>query len=1095
MATQHRPEVARIDRKPELVGALSATGMAETHDDEPDDEFGPSGEADGPIAAPPARVGRYVILSLLGVGGMGAVYTAYDPELDRKVALKLLHPDAASQDGARMIQEARTLAKLAHPNVVSVHDVGATQGGVFIAMELVDGTTVTRWLKQRTRSLRELLDVFLAAGRGLDAAHRASVIHRDFKPDNIMVGRDGRVRVLDFGLARSDLGPSPEETQPEGQIDPSANAAGPRLTREGALMGTPSYMAPEQWNRQPADPRTDQFSFCVSLWEALYGERPFQGPTLAALMIAVTDGRLSAPASERRVPAAIRRALERGLSLRPEDRFPAMAALLAVLERVEASRRRKVMWAGLAVLGCIAGGIVGIRMQRIAACERAGDEISQVWNDGARASLQAALAASHVSYAESSFQRAAAHLDAWTATWSRLRSQTCREAEVDGTRSPELYARSTACLEEREDELAIVLAEFSTPSATTDAARLVPNIVDLSPLAPCGERDALERRPALPADPEARHAVAELRREDLRVRGLVAAGHADEARTRAAQLLASAEALEYRPLIVETQLLVAGMTRGPGAVDMLRRIYVDANDIGADEVAALAATRLVTRLGIDAARPAEGLQWALPAEVIVRRLGQDRGLLGASLRDNQALVLRAQGSYDKALTYHEQALAIREEVLGPMHPGVAATLNSLANVQRDRGEHDAALAAITRALAIRRESLGPDHPVVAATLNNLGLLEQARGRYAQAQPHLEQALAINTAAFGEDSLGAAITLNNLGRLQHLRGNYTEAKLLLEKALEIRERRLGPQDLDLAVTLQTLGLLALVRGERIKSRELLERVLAIRERRMEDSNPEILNILDSLGTLNYRIGDLDRAQTFHERALALQRSSLGPHHLHVANSLRGLAQVHAIRGDRGRALALANEALAIAERAVGPEHTELAAFLNVLGTLLRKTDSTAARAYVERALKISMRTKGPRHPATATSLQRLAELHLDAGEFAEAQQNFTQALEIREALGPEVPELADVLAGLGTLALARGLVEDAIPPLERALTIRSRDGIPRHQLAEVQFLLARALKRTDPGRSRQLATEAAAGFRDAGHGFDADRAAVEVWARE
>ena len=208
-----------------------------------------------------ATIGRYVALSLLGMGGMGTVYAAYDPDLERKVALKLVRSHASRTDGARLLREARALARLSHPNVVSVHDVGAVDGSdgaeVFIAMEFVEGVTVARWLGQRPRSTREILDVFLAAARGLSAAHAAGLVHRDLKPDNMMVGDDGRTRVMDFGLARAARAPAPELHPDDSQTRGDGGPIDARLTRDGALLGTPPYMAAEQWHGRDVDARTD----------------------------------------------------------------------------------------------------------------------------------------------------------------------------------------------------------------------------------------------------------------------------------------------------------------------------------------------------------------------------------------------------------------------------------------------------------------------------------------------------------------------------------------------------------------------------------------------------------------------------------------------------------------------------------------------------------------------------------------------------------------------------------------------------------------------------------------------------------------------
>ncbi len=305
----------------------------------------------GRILARGAEIGRYVVLSHLGTGGMGIVYAAYDPELDRKVAVKLLKSDASGSHGrARLLREAQALAKLAHPNVVAVHDVGTVDDQVFVAMEFVQGTTLGGWLWARPRRWPEIVDLFVDVARGLQAAHAAGLVHRDLKPDNIMVGDDRRVRVMDFGLARAELDAGARDGE-----RPREQALGLDLTREGVWLGTPMYMAPEQWRGEATDARTDQFSFCVALWEALHGERPFRGDTLVALMTAVTEGTIAPPTDPSKSPPWLRRALERGLQVAPEQRWPSMAALIAELQR-----DREARWPRWAPAAAVAGMIAAV---------------------------------------------------------------------------------------------------------------------------------------------------------------------------------------------------------------------------------------------------------------------------------------------------------------------------------------------------------------------------------------------------------------------------------------------------------------------------------------------------------------------------------------------------------------------------------------------------------------------------------------------------------------------------------------------------------------------------------------------------------------
>src|SRR5688572_6181539 len=283
-------------------------------------------------------VGRYEILDELGTGGMGVVYLARDPELDREIALKLLRPIGATRHDpeharARLVREARAMARLSHPNVLTVHEVGTFEDQVFVAMEYVHGRTLAQWLVDRERPWRVSLEAFLAAGRGLAAAHAKDIVHRDFKPEHVMVSEDphgvrpfGRVLVLDFGLARSsDAAPEASESRPIPETIAS-------LTLTGALVGTPAYMAPELYAARPADAKSDQFAFCVALWEAVYRQRPFVGSTISALAQAVTSGDLVEPIGVGGRPAWLRRALERGLSVDPRERHVSMHALLQALE-------------------------------------------------------------------------------------------------------------------------------------------------------------------------------------------------------------------------------------------------------------------------------------------------------------------------------------------------------------------------------------------------------------------------------------------------------------------------------------------------------------------------------------------------------------------------------------------------------------------------------------------------------------------------------------------------------------------------------------------------------------------------------------------
>jgi len=310
------------------------------------------------------KIGGFVVTGELGAGGMGVVYAAHDPELDRRVALKVLRAAAATdEERMRMLREGQAMARVTHPNVITVYEVGVEGSLVFLAQELLDAGTLGKWLEKRRRSQPEIIDKFIAAGRGLAAAHKAGLVHRDFKPDNVLLGKDGRVRVSDFGLARA-LGPGEDDlpaatraNMARAQLELSRSPMSP-LTRTGAVLGTPMFMAPEQHNGERADERSDQFAFSVALYRALYGAWPFEGKTAVALADAVIAGRLQKPPSGAKVPAWLRKIVVRGLATDPAARYPSMDAMLAELAKAPANKLRKIVVPVVAI-ALVGGAVVG----------------------------------------------------------------------------------------------------------------------------------------------------------------------------------------------------------------------------------------------------------------------------------------------------------------------------------------------------------------------------------------------------------------------------------------------------------------------------------------------------------------------------------------------------------------------------------------------------------------------------------------------------------------------------------------------------------------------------------------------------------------
>ncbi len=421
-----------------------------------------------PLAAEdPRQIGRFVVQGRLGAGAMGVVYAAYDPQLGRRVAVKLLASGSGGPDEAwqgRLLREAQALAKLSHPNVVQIHEVGAHAGGVFLAMEFVLGVSLQTWLTRQQRSWREILAVFVEAGRGLAAAHTAGLVHRDVKPENILVGDDGRVRVVDFGLAR--LAGDPEEETGATASLPGAALASPTRTAPGALVGTPAYMSPEQFRGQPADALSDQFSLCVALYEALLGERPFVGATAREVSRSVLSGQIAARRGAPRLPGWLLRVVLRGLSSERAARWPDVQALVDELARDRSSGRRLALWAAALVLG--AGVVFAVMSWVVAIQARQGRERAEAT---ATAHLAAASASIDALLAEGRTAQAAAVLEVFLAVpehrGTRAVARALHEwggrmkARGDRAAARVAFARAYSAAADAETELA-VLGELAT---------------------------------------------------------------------------------------------------------------------------------------------------------------------------------------------------------------------------------------------------------------------------------------------------------------------------------------------------------------------------------------------------------------------------------------------------------------------------------------------------------------------------------------------------------------------------------------------------------------------------------------------------------
>ena len=870
--------------------------------------------ADPPSAAPSsaepprgALIGRYVVLERLGAGAMGVVVAAFDPDLDRKVAIKLLHPQLGGAEAdarGRLLREAQALASLSHPNVVAIFDVGTRGGEVWLAMELVTGVTLRAWLGERRRPLAEVLAVMQAVGAGLAAAHAAGLVHRDVKPDNVMIGADGRVKVMDFGLARAR----------EAREGPRA-AAAIDVTLAGSLVGTPAYMAPEQLRRVQAGAPADVFAFCVMVWEAVHGARPFAGDTFDALAANVVQGRIAAPPRSE-APRWLDAVLRRGLAVDPALRFPHMDALLAALARGRARatwRRRALLGAGLAlgvsavVLG--AWGVqVAAREQQLAACAALGDEVDLRWNEATRERLRRVFVASELPFAADLEARTSRWLDGWSTEWRRVRVDTCVRHAVDATWSADLRARADDCLHESLLDFAAQLDALAV--AGRQVALLAPEAAAaMSSARACGEVRVLELRPALP-DGE-RGVLGDLRGAFARVRALHRLGQTKEGLTAARAALDVARALAWPPAVAEARLLLGSLEKANGeftaAALTTEDAYFEAAGAGAREVEADAAILLVALAGVDLGRRDDALRWGRLARLALAAVGgEGRTLRDANLRNNLALTRETAGDEPGARAELEAAVELFAEALGPDHPDTTSADYNLAILLSIAGEAERARVRFEAALEGRARALGPESPRLARLYNAYGTHLARHRDFQGALAAYQRALDLAQRAYGPEHPDVADALGNLAGVQFTLGNLREVEATYARVAAIHEKNHGPRHVEVAETLSNLGFVRDSLGRHAEAKDVLTRAASIFSDSAGDHHRHAL-CLSNLGLAEIHLGELDAAERHHEEALAIRRRLRPAGHPEIAASLRYLAHVAALRGDVDRARALLAEA--------------------------------------------------------------------------------------------------------------------------------------------------------------------------------------------
>ena len=949
--------IARAANQPATIDeALAAGETVDTVDDVPahlaprrraarDDERERERGGAGDLARG-ATIGRYLVLEKIGLGGMGIVYSAFDPELDRRVAIKILRADVGARDAkkggawrARMVREAQAMARLAHPNVLPVYDVGTLDDGrVFVAMELVEGGTLGGWLRSGERTWPEIVRMFIGAGRGLAAAHAAGLVHRDFKPENVLVGRDGRPRVTDFGLVRViSTTPTPDEvptTPPEPEPEPvpvpepvpdapSGNALlHTPLTIAGTIMGTLGYMSPEQSLARPIDARSDQFSFCAALYEALYRQAAFAGANPQEMMAQVRRGIVRPPPASSPVPQFVARAVLRGLSAKPEERFPTMDALLEALGRDPRRRLRRGLSIAALVSVAVAATAAGARFgagPREAVCGGAEARLRDVWDDARRARLRAAFTGpGRPAYAADVAEETIKTLDNYSTRFAAAHFEACAATRLRREQPEEALTLRMECLESRRRDLHALTDVLLTPDAPdagnasasgdTVVERAVQAARGLPSLDACDDVALLRAAVPPPADAAARARVDALRGRLAEGHALLAAGRYTQAASLVAPLVAECRAVGYGPLAAEAYELDGRLRWNAsdwrGAATSLKEAILAAEASRLDDVKAASAV-VLAEVSLDVDGFAAAREWLRFARAAVARI-EHRPELRVDVAIAAATIAFREAKHAEAEAAAREALALAERTLPADHALAIEASRVLGDALNYGGKREEALTAFARARALVERTLGPRHPDVGTLLRKEAEVWAMAHDGARSLEKIDAALTLYTAALPADALSIAQARTSRAEALSLLGRHAEALVEEQRALPVYERVFGADSLDVGVSNVNLGHALLELGRLPEARQRLERGLSLYEKHLTRDDADKAEPLYYLGRLALAERRPKRALAPLERALALRADDHDAREL-LAPIERALSDALRATGDEARARALGERA--------------------------------------------------------------------------------------------------------------------------------------------------------------------------------------------
>lgn len=733
---------------------------------------------------PGVILGPYHLVKLLGAGSMGTVFAAWDPRLERQVALKVLHSDSAS-----LREEARLMAKLTHPNIVTVHEVAEWQGRLVLVMELVNGGTLREWLATRP-ALPAIVEVFTQLAEALAAAHDAGVVHRDFKPDNVLIDVKGRARLSDFGL---------------GTLATANSAA-------SQLVGTPAYLAPAQLDGRPGDASADQFALSVSLWEAITGERPFRASTLAQLR-AAQQLEPTKPAG-RPFPRWLERVVRRGLSPDPSVRFPTMSAFAKALA-AGPPRWPWVLAACTVVLTLAPVVYVGVTQDP---CRDVGADLDAHVSTERRTAREAAFDTTHATFATLAATETNRLLAEYVNHWKRLSLDTCRAEKRDRSISAARGAALRECLDLRRREVESLVTSLSAPA---------PEMVAEAPAAVLGLRD-LESCQRLDLS-ETNSAERAVRLEIASLRHLVAIGRPAEVRAGIERLRPQVQSLDAGVAQAElgwldTQAAIRHYESNATARarDCARRaLEVREDGIAAECLASVAITMSLRERQPLAARAALDLAQALSVRE-PPSLRADVNLTIASIH-----VARVEGNHERSLQIATDAVARLTKTAGAEHHHVLTIRSYVPMKHALLGHFAEAYAENAALLEVMTRTMGDEHPATLVVRNNQSLLARKVGKLEEARALAEAVLRVRSRTLGAKNYGTMAAQLNLGAAERQLGRLDLAETLLTEVLESVQRERGPEHFDLVEPLEELALVRAARGSKDEARAMLTRALGLR----------------------------------------------------------------------------------------------------------------------------------------------------------------------------------------------------------------------------------------------------------------------------